>query len=537
MGRYYPPQKYPMADIDRRSFVGAGTLGAFGLLRGGSPASGVNAPGTPKPTTPGIPDIRSTAGTPDSPTDVTRILAAYVVHAKADDLPAAVRTEGCRTLLNWVGCTVGGSTHETVDAAVHALMPFSGPSKSTLLGRRERMDALHAALINGISSHVLDFDDTHLKTVIHPAGPVAPAILALAEVQPVSGRDFLHALVLGAEVECRIGNAVYPAHYDRGWHITGTTGVFGSAAACGRLLGLSEQQMRWAFGLAAVQPVGLREMFGTMTKSFHPGRAAQNGLTAALLAQQNVTSGDTAIEGANGWAHVLSTSCDYAQITEGLGEHYEIQLNTYKPFACGVVLHPSIDACLQLRAAHHLTPDAIERIDLRVHPLVLELTGKRTPQTGLEGKFSVYFAVAVAIAAGAAGVRQFTDDWVRRSEVIALRDRVFATADPSVGEAQARASITLKDGRRVETFVEHAVGSLERPLSDRDLDAKVRDLCDGVLKPAQAERLIEVCRTIERQPDASVIASAAANAGAAAANAGADGPNAGAGGTVEGPAR
>ena len=226
------------------------------------------------------------------------------------------------------------------------------------------MDILHAALMNGISSHVFDFDDTHLKTVIHPAGPVASAILALAETQPVSGRDFLHALVLGAEVECRIGNAVYPAHYDAGWHITGTTGVFGAAAASGRLLGLSEQQMLWALGLAATQPVGLREMFGTMTKSFHPGRAAQNGLTAALLATEDFTSSDTGIEGRSGWAHVLSTSCDYAEITRDLGEHYEILLNTYKPFACGVVIHPAIDACIQLRAEHKLTPDAIERIEL-----------------------------------------------------------------------------------------------------------------------------------------------------------------------------
>ena len=475
----------------------------LGLMQNASaaPSSGGDAGGPPAAATP-------SPRTSDAPAGVTRTLARYVVNARADDLPAAVRSEACRTLLNWVGCTVGGSSHEAVDAAVHALTPFSGPPEATLLGRRDRMDALHAALINGISSHVLDFDDTHLKTVIHPAGPVAPAILALAEIQPVSGPDFLHALVLGAEVECRIGNAVYPAHYDRGWHITGTTGVFGSAAACGRLLGLSEQQMRWAFGLAAVQPVGLREMFGTMTKSFHPGRAAQNGLAAALLAKQNFTSGDTAIEGAAGWAHVLSTSCDYGQITQGLGEHYEILFNTYKPFACGVVLHPSIDACLQLRAAHHLTPDGIERIDLRVHPLVLELTGKRTPQTGLEGKFSVYFAAAVAIAAGAAGVRQFTDDWVRRPDVIALRDRVFATADPALGEAQARASITLKDGRRVDQFVEHAVGSLDKPLSDRDLDAKLRDLCDGVLTRAQADRLVDLCRTIERQPDARVIAEA-----------------------------
>src|SRR5213075_458529 len=158
--------------------------------------------------------------------------------------------------------------------------------------------------------------------------------------------------------------------------------------------------------------------------------------------------------------------------------HYEILLNTYKPFACGVVLHPIIDACLQLRAAHHLTPDAIDRIDLAVHPLVLELTGRRTPQTGLEGKFSVYFAAAVAIAAGAGGVKEFTDAWVRQPAVVALRDRVTATVDPAIGEAQVRAVITLKDGRRLEKFGEHAVGSVEQPMTDADLDKKVRDLCE-----------------------------------------------------------
>lgn len=483
-----------MAHINRRGFVGAGTLGVLGLLPRGTPA---------------IAGGRESIRPVDAPADVTRTLAAYVVNAKPEDLPASVRAEACRTLLNWAGCAVGGSRHETVDIAVRALGPFAGSAQASVLGRGERFDILHAALMNGISSHVLDFDDTHLKTIIHPAGPVASAILALAESQPVSGRDFLHALVLGAEVECRIGSAVYPAHYDRGWHITGTTGAFGAAAAAGRLLGLTEQQMRWAFGLAATQPVGLREMFGTMTKSFHPGRAAQNGMIAALLAKQNFTSSEAGLEGPTGWAHVLSTSCDYSQITQGLGDRYEILLNTYKPFACGVVLHPSIDACLQLRTEHRLSSEAVERIELSVHPLVLELTGKRAPASGLEGKFSVYFASAVAIAAGAAGVKEFTDAWVRDSRVVALQDRVAVVVDPTIGEAQARAVITLKGGRRVEKFIEHAVGSVERPLSDRDLDAKVRDLCDGVLSAARTQRLIDLCRTIDRQSSARVVAEAA----------------------------
>src|SRR5258708_15613809 len=223
------------------------------------------------------------------------------------------------------------------------------------------MDILHASLLNGISSHMFDFDDTHLKTVIHPSGPVASALLALAEYRPMSGADFLHAFILGVEVECRIGNAVYPSHYDIGWHITGTAGVFGAAAAAGRLLGLSEQQHVWALGIAATQASGLREMFGSMCKPLHVGLAARNGLQAALLARQDFTSAAQPIEGRRGFANVLATERDLTKITDRLGETWELEANSYKPFACGVVVHPIIDACLQLRAAEGLAPPPPER--------------------------------------------------------------------------------------------------------------------------------------------------------------------------------
>ena len=165
----------------------------------------------------------------------TQALAHYVVDAKPADLPADVVKEATRTFVNWAGCAVGGSHHETLDIAIAALSPFAGAGTASILGRAEKTDPLHAALFNGISSHIFDFDDTHLRTVIHPAGPVASALLAFAQHQKVSGTDFLTALALGIEVECRIGNAVFPAHYDIGWHITGTTGVFGAAAAIGKL--------------------------------------------------------------------------------------------------------------------------------------------------------------------------------------------------------------------------------------------------------------------------------------------------------------
>ena len=267
--------------------------------------------------------------------------------------------------------------------------------------------------------------------------------------------------------------------------------------------------MLWAIGLAAVQPVGLREMFGTMTKAFHPGRAAQNGLTAALLASKNFTSSEQAFEGKYGWANTLSSKRNYAEITDNLGKRWEAALNTYKPFPCGVPMHPSIDACIQLRNQHKLQAADIERIDLSVHPLVLELTGKKTPQTGLETKFSVYFAAALAIVRGAAGMRDFSDENARDPVIVGLRDRVVATVDPAIKEEQVRAKVTLKSGRVLDLFVEHVVGSLERPMSDADLEAKFLSLSDGVLSDAQARKLMDLCWKVETLPSAAAVAAAA----------------------------
>jgi len=440
---------------------------------------------------------------------VTGILAAYVAGASPEALPDAVRKEAARTFLNWVGCAVGGARHETVDIALAALAPFSGPAQASVLGRGERLDALHAALINGISSHVFDFDDTHLRTVIHPGGPVASALLAFAENRKVRGSDFVNALVLGVEVECRIGKAVFPEHYDIGWHITGTTGVFGAAAAVGKLLNLDAERMAWAFGLAASQPVGLREMFGSMTKSFHPGRAAQNGMTASLLAARGFTSSSRALEAKSGWLNVLSTRHDLAQITEALGARYEILANSYKPFACGIVIHPVIDACVQLRDGDGIEAASIRSVALRVHPLVLELTGKTQPQTGLEGKFSVFHAASVALIEGAGGERQFSDRAVRDPAVIDLRRRVGATVDPTLATDAATVTLTLADGRVVEKRIEHAIGSLARPMTDADLEAKFAGLAEASLGAARTRRLLDLCWRVGALDDVAAVAEAA----------------------------
>ncbi len=438
--------------------------------------------------------------------EVTGTLARYVVDSRGETVSPSVMHEATRSIVNWVGCAIGGSRHEAVERAMSTFRPFAGPAQATVLGRHERTDILNAALLNGISSHVLDFDDTHLRTIIHPAGPVASAALALAEYLPCTGREFLLAFILGVEVECRIGNSVTPAHCDAGWHITGTAGVFGAAAAAGKLLGLDARQMAWALGTAGTQTSGLQEVVGTMCKGFHVGHAAQCGLAAALLAKSNFTSSTQVLEGRRGFANVMSTARNFSEITDGLGESFQISLNTYKPFACGIVAHPAIEGGIELRNEYGLSGDEIERVDLRVSPYVLKWMGIRAPQSDLEGKFSVYHSVAVAIRHGAAGPLEYTDNCVKDPGVIALRDRIDATADPTLRKDEAYVGIKLKNGKELERHVEHAVGSLDRPMSDKDLDAKFRALAASILTKQETDRLLNLCWEIESLRDMAELA-------------------------------
>ncbi len=435
--------------------------------------------------------------------DVTRALAEWIVLQRCVELPAVVEREAARTYLNWLGCAIGGSRHETVEIAMQAIKPFAGPATTTIPGRGDRIDMPNAAFISGISCHVLDYDDTYLRSMIHPGGPSASALAALAETHSVSGRELLHALAIGVEISCRIANCVYPDHYDRGWHLTGTAGVIGTAAAAGYLLRLDERQVTWALGLAATQASGLREMFGTMCKSFHAGRAAQNGMMSALFARAGLNSSERAIEAPRGFAKVLSTKQDYAEILEGLGIRWEASHNTYKPFACGIVIHPVIDGCLQLRAEYGAAAMRdIRRVELHVHPLVKELTGKPEPMTELEGKFSVFHAAACALLRGDGSPTAFTDEAVNDPELVALRRRIVLKLDEECHEASTTIRLTVDDGTSIEKFVERAIGSSERPLSDAQLSAKFRGLVDPVMGGAKAQYILASALEIATFDDA-----------------------------------
>jgi 2-methylcitrate dehydratase PrpD len=432
---------------------------------------------------------------------VTRDLAAYLLESRLEDVPNDVRHEALRALVNIVGCGLGGAPEEATDIAVRTFAPFSGPDQVPIIGRRERLDVLRTAFVNGVSSHVHDYDDTLPKNYIHASSPVASALLAHAGGNAITGEDFVHAFILGFETTSRIGNATYPSHYDAGWHSTGTCGVFGAAVAIGRLIGLDHQQMVWAIGLAATQAAGIREMFGSMAKALHPGRAAQLGYEAALLAKNGFTSGAFGLESPRGFAAVLAAESDLSKITDGLGRNYDLRVNTYKPFPCGIVNHPAIDACIQLKDEHDLAPGSIRAVRLRVAPLVIDLCGKRDINMGLEGKFSVVHGAAVGLVRGKAGLAEYTDETVNDPAVKRVRDATTRDGDPSISEDGVQVEVELEDGRVLAMMLEHSLGNLERPMSDDQLSTKFWDQAIRILPTARVDELLQLSWKIDRLDD------------------------------------
>jgi 2-methylcitrate dehydratase PrpD len=430
----------------------------------------------------------------------TAELVDYLLKSRPEVIPADVRHDGKRALLNVVGCALGGARHPAMDIAIDALAPFAGAPTCAVIGRPERYDPLFASLLNGISSHVHDYDDTLPKNYIHASSPVASALLAYASVNKVSGPDFLHAFILGFEVVSRIGNATYPAHYEAGWHSTGSIGVFGAAVAVGKLLGLDAERMTYAIGLAATQAAGLREMFGSMGKGFHPGRSAQSGYMAALLAQKGFTSGRFPLESPRGFAAVTAAKYDLNKIVDRLGVDFDLRVNTYKPYPSGIVIHPTIDACTQLREQYSLVPEQIESVELRVAPLVKDLCNKKVISAGLEGKFSIYHAAAIGLGRGRGALEDFTDGAVNDPLLKRLREITEAIGDPAVNEDSVVITLQLKDGRTLHKTLEGSLGNLQRPLSDAQLETKFRDQAT-VLPLAQREAVMAACWSIETLSD------------------------------------
>jgi 2-methylcitrate dehydratase PrpD len=432
--------------------------------------------------------------------DVTSQIAHYVVDTSLDQIPLDVRKEARRALLNFVGCALGGADHEAMQIILEALGPVCGVGQAHAIGRVERVDPLLGALLNGVSSHVHDYDDTTPNNYIHASSPVASALFSYASVNKLTGAELELAFILGFEAMSRVGNAMYPSHYDAGWHSTGTMGSIGAAVGIGKLLKLSPKQMIRAIGLGATQSSGLREMFGSMAKSFHPGRSAQSGYIAALLSKHGFTAGMHGLEGPRGLLAVQAVKADLPIITHRLGEEFALRVNTYKPFPCGLVIHPIIDACIQLREQNLINPSDIARVRLRVAPLVKDLCDKKDISTGLEGKFSAYHAAAIGLQHGKAGLAEFTDEIVNDIQTSHLRNRVETIADQFVAESSVRVEVDMVDGQRYSMHLDHAIGDLTRPLSDKQLESKFR--AQAMSFPVkQVDELLKMCWGIEQESD------------------------------------
>ena len=416
----------------------------------------------------------------------TQKLVQWVVDSQWADVDITTKTSVASSWMNWLACALGGASSPESDRLIQSLAPF-GQGDAQLIGRAEKFDPANAALIHAFTSNILDYDDTHWPTGIHPAGTVASALVAWASQTVVSGGDFLHAFLLGMEVECRIGLAVSPGHYERGWHITATCGVFGAAIAVGRLMRLDPQQMAWAVGHAATQSSGLVASLGTMAKSLNIAHAARNGLVSAQLARYGITANDRVLEARFGFNEVMGTRPLDESLCAGLGQNWIASQNTYKPYPCGFLLHPTLDACLTIDDTPTFALDDIERITVMVHPLSQIRADRIHPLDGLESKLSLQHAVAIALLRGEAGVRNFTDEAAKDLVVHACREKIKVIAEEGLSKDEARVVIHLQNGREII----RAISEAQPPMSQQALEHKFRELVTFGAPHSNADELLD----------------------------------------------
>jgi len=435
---------------------------------------------------------------------VTSALARFVASTRWEDIPETVRHEAKRALLNFFAVAIAGCRTAPIELALKALSEFSGGRQATIVGRAERIDALSAAFLNAAGANVFDYCDTHLPTVVHPTSPLAPAVLAMAELRRVTGPEFLLAFILGFEIECRVGGAVSPGHYPKGWHITSTCGVFGAAAGAAKLLDLSEAQIVWALGNASTQSAGLCECLGWPAKSVSVGNAARNGLFSALLADKGFEGPPEPIAGAQGFLAAMGEPPNWSALLDGLGKSWEVANNSIKPYPAGFVIHPLLDIALDWRKQN---PDAVvEKVLARGNPLLVQRTDRPEVATGRESQVSLQHAVAAALVLGKAGLDQFTDACVNDPKVGAMRRRIAVASDPAISTIAVEMEFTTADGKVHRMSTQAARGSASNPLKDAEIEQKLRDEARSWNARHDIQPLIDAVWALDRSADVSTLA-------------------------------
>jgi len=453
----------------------------------------------------------------ESATRVTSILAEHCRSIRYDSLPGEAVESARQCLLDWLGVTLAGSDEPLARMLRADALEDGGNAQATLIGAGGRVTAKQAALVNGAASHALDYDDVVLAMSGHPSVPVWPALLALAEWRGGTGRDVLAAFVAGFEMEARIGLLVMPAHYSIGFHSTGTLGTFGAAAACAHLLGLDQDGWQRALGIAGAQAAGLKSHFGTMCKPLHAGKAAQNGLFAALMAERGFTANPEILETAQGFAATQTTTVNAERAIAGLGERYAVRDTLFKYYAACYGTHETIEGVKRIAEANHLRSEDVAAIELTVPKGHLAMCNIQEPSTSLEGKFSLRFTAALALARGRAGEEQFTDEAVRERDLVAIRDRVSVVPQEGDWERGTRVEVRTNDGRSFAEQVNLNIPAADLRAQWDRLEAKFRSLAGPVGGAAQAGRLVEGVRNFAEAPSVRELIALTAPAGVGAA--------------------
>jgi 2-methylcitrate dehydratase PrpD len=437
----------------------------------------------------------------------TSQLARFICETSYEDLPQTALHAARRALVNIIGCCLSGAQHPIVETAARTLLPFGGADQASLLGRPERTDILTATLLNSLSSAAYSFDDTHAETMLHPSGVVAATLLAIGEHRRMSGREFVLAFVLGVDIASRISKAtsVAPASAEIGWSQTGIAAGIGAAAAASKALGLDLRATLSAVSISSLQAAGNRAAHGTMSATLIFGHAAQCGLRSALLAREGLSAPLEPLTGKYGYASLFAKSAHLPYLTELLGQRYEIEALTYKPYPCGIVIHPAIDAALEWRRSREQNSESIEAIRLHVHPDALALGYRRHPTNPLEAKVSLCHWTGAALAFGRATLTEVQTAAIEDPEVTRLRGIIELTSNDELTSEASVLNVAGKNGNQETITIDRCKGSILNPMSDDDLVDKFLGQAHLTLSPIKASRVMSACWDIDKLPDVSQI--------------------------------
>lgn len=428
---------------------------------------------------------------------VTRWLAARATEVKFEDLPPEAVTLARQCILDWFAVTIAGAAEPAVSILRDVTLADDSAPAATVIGWPQRASATNAALINGTASHALDFDDVNMAILGHPTVAILPGLLALAEIEGTSDRNFITAFVAGYDIACRVGTLVGPSHYAHGFHATSTVGSIGAAAACARVLGLDAEQTAMSYGIAATMASGMKSMFGTMCKPLHAGRAAQNGVMAARLAARGFSSRDDALECAQGFAATQSADFNSEMAMQPAPLDYHLRQNLFKYHASCYLTHGAIEAGRALRASSAVSSNAINAIEIRVAPVTDRVCNIAAPRTGLQAKFSLRLTVAMALAGrDTSAIASFSDTTALDPELMRLRDLAQIVFDPDCPEAKATVRIETADGRVFTASHDAGIANADLLQQQERLEVKFAALVEPVLGRSGAEALRAAINTL-----------------------------------------